>query len=253
MMCNSCPTGVVEHVMAAATTRQRHVCQSIVSSHKPVSGDHGGRRPRGIITLLDALILPFFQHFQLQHLLRLCSHRRTVSVSRLQHSCRRRRHRPTAVSQLWLFGGRKEERIQVRRPPALPFAPSLLRSLILVVFSSPCVAVECGVSYLPTSPRRAVLLEQGGKEDPVPVNVWLELARKRSLLPSVRPRFLCAMGLPCKYAASYDLDSGPTRDSCNISFDQGIESVDVTRFWVAIILGKTTARRLIKADKNDLK
>ena len=120
MMCNSCPTGVVEHVMAAATTRQRHVCQSIVSSHKPVSGDHGGRRPRGIITLLDALILPFFQHFQLQHLLRLCSHRRTVSVSRLQHSCRRRRHRPTAVSQLWLFGGRKEERIQVRRPPGRP-------------------------------------------------------------------------------------------------------------------------------------
>ena len=110
--------------MAAATTRQRHVCQSIVSSHKPVgqwlSGDHGGRRPRGIITLLDALISPFFQHFQLQHLLRLCSHRRTVSVSRLQHSCRRRRHRPTAVSQLWLFGGRKEERIQVRRPPGRP-------------------------------------------------------------------------------------------------------------------------------------
>ena len=36
-----------------------------------------------------------------------------------------------------------------------------------------------------------------------------------------------------QYAASYDLDSGPTRDSCNISFDQGIETVDVTRFWVA--------------------
>ena len=121
MMCNSCPTGVVEHVMAAATTRQRHVCQSIVSSHKPVSGNHGGRRPRGIITLLDALISPFFQHFQLQHLLRLCSHRRTVSVSRLQHSCRRRRHRPTAVSQLWLFGGgkRRESRFGVR-PVALP-------------------------------------------------------------------------------------------------------------------------------------
>ena len=89
------------------------------------------------------------------------------------------------------------------RPPSLlPFAPSLLRSLILVVFSSPWVAVECGgaggVSYLPTSPRRAVHLEQGGKEDPVPVNVWLELARKRSLLPSVRPRFLCAMRLACK-------------------------------------------------------
>ena len=61
------------------------------------------------------------------------------------------------------------------------------------------------------------------------------------------------MRLACKYAASYDLDSGPTRDSCNISFDQGIESVDVTRFWGVRILGKTTARRLIKADKNDLK
>ena len=223
--------------MAAATTRQRHVCQSIVSSHKPVSGNHGGRRPRGIITLLDALILPFFQHFQLQHLLRLCSHRRTVSVSCLQHSCRRRRHRPTAVSQLWLFGGgkRRESRFGVR-PPSLSRPACCARSLILVVFSSPWVAVECGaggVSYLPTSPRRAVLLEQGGKEDPVPVNVWLELARKRSLLPSVRPRFLCAMRLACKYAASYDLDSGPTRDSCNISFDQGIESVDVTRYWVA--------------------
>ena len=119
--------------MAAAATRQRHVCQSIVSSHKPVgqwlSGDHGGRRPRGIITLLDALISPFFQHLQLQHLLRLCSHRRTVSVSRLQHSCRRRRHRPTAVSQLWLFGGRKrrESRFGVR-PPSLSCPACCARS-----------------------------------------------------------------------------------------------------------------------------
>ena len=127
----------------------------------------------------------------------------------------------TAVSQLWLFGGgkRRESRFGVR-PPSLSRPACCARSLILVVFSSPWVAVECGaggVSYLPTSPHRAVLLEQGGKEDPVPVNVWLEVARKRTLLPSVRPRFLCAMRLACKYAASYDLDSGPTRDSCNIS------------------------------------
>ena len=145
--------------------------------------------------------------------------------------------RPPSRSCGYSGGGKRRESRFGVRPPSLSRPACCARSLILVVFSSPWVAVECagagGVSYLPTSPRRAVHLEQGGKEDPVPVNVWLELARKRSLLPSVRPRFLCAMRLACKYAASYDLDSCPTRDSCNISFDQGIESVDVTRFWVA--------------------
>ena len=114
--------------MAAAATRQRHVCQSIVSSHKPVSGNHGGRRPRGIITLLDALILPFFQHFQLQHLLRLCSHRRTVSVSRLVNIPADVDATARPPSRSCGYSG-EERGENPGLASALPFAPSLLRSL----------------------------------------------------------------------------------------------------------------------------
>ena len=97
-------------------------------------------------------------HLSLSSLLRL---------SRQQHSCRRRRR----------SCGSTGERIQVLgaltrpHPSARVRRPRLLRSLILVVFSSPWVAVAsaCAApaeSLTPPSPRRAALLEQGGKEGP---------------------------------------------------------------------------------------
>ena len=174
-----------------------------------------------------------------------------LSRSRPQHSYRRRRHRRLAAV---VIRGRKEERIQVRRPSAVRPPFSLSRPACCARSSS-LSSLHLGWRLLAPARRRRSLLprlrpavppfwSREGKKVPEPVDMGLVLARKRSLFPSVRPQFLCGMRLACKcmqpllilgwrWRVGDDLDSGPKCDSCNISFDQGIESLDVTRFWVA--------------------
>ena len=134
MMCNSCPTGDAGdvnngHVIAAV--RQRHVCQSIVSSKVKSTGeDRRGTLRRSppwrhhfallharLSTLTLFVVVALVKYFEIG-----CSGTTTSSsvtspdssillcLSRLQHSCRR-------LAAVVLQGRRREERIQVRRRP----------------------------------------------------------------------------------------------------------------------------------------
>ena len=193
MMCNSCPTGDAEdvnngHVIAAV--RQRHVCQSIVSSKVKSTGEERDltevaalaasfRTSARLSTLTLFVVVALVKYFEIGccgnnnvvvgHISRFISF---CSVS-LDYSI------PTDVSQLWFYRGggeRRESRFGAAPSiPSQPVAPA--RSLahprcLLFTLGGGCVAGG-GVLFPP--PRRlfSIWREGGTAQIKCEVQLWL--------------------------------------------------------------------------------